>query len=307
MLQDNNRHVALSNVKGFINPIPKVQKSLTEHLTLPLVNRLKSQDKSINTIRGYEKTMERLLRHCHYKSPDLIKIDEVISFLVYLNEERKVNWRTMKTHVAAIRFYWREILEDTDFAGRVPYPKEKPSLPKILSRIELQSIFDGCANLKHRVLIRLIYSSGLRRCEVLNLKLSDIETQDGKCRIRINNSKGGKDRYTVLSPTVLVELREYFKIYRPKVFLFNGYQSGKPLSPGALRHALKNAVKKSGVIKPVNLHILRHCFATHAIEHGMHVKMLQQLMGHSSLETTLIYLQVSEVDLYKPFSPLDKW
>lgn len=295
------------NLKGFINPIPKVEKSFTNPITIPLVNRLKSEAKAHNTIRGYKATLERLMRYHGYMVPRDMNIDHITAFLVYLNESRKINWRTMKGHVAAIRYYWREILEISTIADRVPYPKEKPSLPKILSRQELQSIFDSCSNLKHRSILRLVYSSGLRRSEVLNLRIEDIESSDGKMRIRINNSKGGKDRYTVLSSESLAELREYYLAYRPKVFLYNGQTKGEKYSSAGLRHALKNAVIKSGVTKKVNFHVLRHCFATHAIEHGMHIKMLQGLMGHSDLRTTLIYLEVSEVSWYQPFSPLDKW
>lgn len=199
------------------------------------------------------------------------------------------------------------MLEDQDFADRIPYPKEQPSLPKILSREELTRLFDACPNTKHRVLFRLIYSSGLRRRDLINLKLSDLETKDGKCRIRINKGKGEKDRYTVLSKNVLSELRAYYTIYKPKVFLFNGRKKGMRISQAALRHALEGARKRSGISRPVNMHVLRHCFATHALEHGMSIKRLQILMGHSSLQTTLIYLQVSEVPLVEDFSPLDKW
>lgn len=110
-----------------------------------------------------------------------------------------------------------------------------------------------------------------------------------------------------MSPSVLVELRAYFKKYRPKVYLFNGRKKGLKISEGAIRHALENARKKSGIKREVTMHVLRHCFATHSLEHGMYIKRLQLLLGHSSLNTTLIYLQVSETPLVPDFSPLDKW
>ena len=234
-------------------------------------------------------------------------IDQVIDFICHLINVQQINWRTNKMYVAGLRYYWTEILEDDTFASRIPYPKEVPSLPKILSRKELRLLFNSCNNLKHRVIFRLIYSAGLRRSELLNLKIHDIETSDGKFRIRINNAKGNKDRYTVLSKIVHQELRVYFKKYQPKVYLFNGRKKGLRLSEGAIRHAMVDARKRSGITKEVSMHVLRHCFATHALEHGMHIKRLQQLLGHSTLQTTLIYLQVSEIPYNKDFSPLDKW
>lgn len=156
-------------------------------------------------------------------------------------------------------------------------------------------------------MFRLIYSSGLRRSELRYLKIQDIDTKDGKCRIRIVKGKGKKDRYTILSKNVLNELRAYYKKYRPKIYLFNGSKKGLKISEGAMRHALENARKRSGIRNEVTMHVLRHCFATHCLEHGMYIKRLQLLLGHSSLSTTLIYLQVSETPLVEDFSPLDIW
>ena len=147
-------------------------------------------------------------------------------------------------------------------------------------------------------MFRLIYSSGLRRSEMRHLKIHDIETKDGK---------GKKDRYTILSKKVLIELREYFLKYRPKVYLFNGRKKAYKISEGAMSHALEDARKRSGITREVTMHVLRHCFATHCLEHGMYIKRLQTLLGHSSLNTTLIYLQVSETPLVPDFSPLDVW
>lgn len=190
---------------------------------------------------------------------------------------------------------------------KIPYPKEEQDLPVILSRQELVKLFNACDNTKHRMMLMLCYSSGLRRNELLNLKIDDIITNDGKFRIRINRSKGNKDRYTVLSERLLPELRQYFKVSRPRVYLFNGRKKGEPMSAGGIRHALKMAVKKSGIKKDMNLHILRHCFASHCLEDGMNIRTLQELLGHASILTTMIYLHVSDIPLLKAFSPLDKW
>ena len=292
---------------GSVQPNPKVQNTDLLSITIPMVNRMKVEDKAEDTILAYARSIERLIRFHDFVHPKDLDIDEVLDFLVSLNEFKKINWRTNKMYVAGLRYYWKHMLNDQEFADNIPYPKEQPSLPKILSREELTTFFDSCKNDKHRVIFRLIYSSGLRRSELRHLKIHDIESKDGKCRIRIIKGKGNKDRYTVLSKSILIELRKYFIKYKPQVYLFNGLKKGQMISNGALSHALIAARKLSGITREVNMHVLRHCFATHSLEHGMNIKTLQRLMGHSSLQTTLIYLQVSETPLIPDFSPLDAW
>lgn len=243
----------------------------------------------------------------HNEDPKNLEIDQIIDFLYNLKDVQERNWRTVKIYVAGLRWYYQHMLNDAEMAFMIPYPKEEKTLPKIISREELTRLFDACANPKHRVMFRLMYSSGLRRCELTKLTPEDIDTKDGKCRVRVLNGKGHKDRYTVLSTKVLKELREYYLSCRPGHYLFNGQRKGQPMSNEGLRHALNAAVKKAGIRKEVNMHVLRHCFATHCIEHGMNIKTLQYLLGHSSVQTTMIYLHISEVPLEHAFSPLDKW
>lgn len=268
--------------------------------------RLKVSNRSDQTIRNYIRCLKGLMNY-HNALPDELDIDQIIDFLNDLHVEKECNWRTIKLYVAGLRWYYQHIANDEVMAMQIPYPKEKPSLPQILSREELTKLFDACLNTKHRVMLRLLYSSGLRRGELLNLKCEDIITKDGQCKIRINSGKGGKDRYTVLSRKVLPELRAYYLSCRPKHYLFNGRYKGHPMTSTGLRHALRSAVRRSGIKKEVNLHILRHCFATHCLEEGMNIKTLQYLLGHNSVKTTMVYLHVSEVPLVKAFSPLDKW
>jgi integrase/recombinase XerD len=278
----------------------------SERLLLSFERRLRVANRSEQTIHNYVRGVKALMEF-HCSLPDELEIDQVIDFLNDLQVEKERNWRTIKIYVAALRWYYQHMVNQIDLAMQIPYPKEKPSLPQILSREELSRLFDACLNAKHRVMFRLLYSSGLRRGEILRLTTDDLITKDGKSQIRINCSKGGKDRYTVLSGKVLVELRDYYLSFRPKKYLFNGRFKGDPMTPGALRHALKAAVKRAGINKEVNLHILRHCFASHALEEGMNLKTLQYLLGHSTVQTTMVYLHVSEVPLSKAFSPLDAW
>jgi len=268
--------------------------------------RLRVANRSEQTIRNYVRHVKGLINY-HSDVPENLDIEQVIDFLHYLRDDRERSWRTLKIYVAGIRWYYQHILQNEDMASQIPYPKEQKSLPDILSRDELGKLFSACRNEKHRVMFRLMYSSGLRRSEVLNLKPDNIDTKDGKRRILIRQGKGKKDRYTVLSEKVLEELRVYYRSFHPRVYLFNGRYKGEPMSTQALRHALGVALKRSGITKPVNMHVLRHCFATHAIEEGMHIKTLQYLLGHSSVKTTMVYLHISEVPLEKAFSPLDRW
>ena len=268
--------------------------------------RLVVANRSGQTVKSYMRAIEFLMDF-HDGAPSGLEIDQVIDYLHYLKEEKELKWRTLKIYVAGLRWYYQEIQLDEELAAQIPYPKEEKTLPKILSREELALLFEGCQNDKHRVMFRLMYSSGLRRSELRVLKPEDIDTKDGKRRIRINKGKGSKDRYTVLSEKVLPELRAYFTSCRPREYLFNGRHKGQPMSNEGLRHALNAAIKKSGLRKDINLHIFRHCFASHSLEEGMDIKTLQYLMGHSSVQTTMVYLHISETPLHGGFSPLDKW
>lgn len=176
-----------------------------------------------------------------------MEIDDVIDFIAHLVEEKHINWRTQKIYTAGLRFFWSEVRMEPEFAKLIPYHKEKPSLPSLMSRDGLAKLFDGCKNPKHRVMFRLLYSSGLRRCELFHLKICDVDTTDGKCRLKINNGKGGKDRYVPLSTTVRDELREYNKSARPVEYLFNGRHKGDPISESATRHAFNAAYNTSGI------------------------------------------------------------
>jgi len=268
--------------------------------------RLVASNHSDQTVNNYVRSVVYMSSYLS-KHPRDTSIEDITDYLYFQKHENTISWRTMKLYVAGLRWYYRHIEYNQSLAEKIPYPKEELHLPEILSREDLNRLFAGCYNQKHRVMLRLIYSSGLRRNELINLKLTDIITGDGKFKIRINNSKGKKDRYTVLSKRILTELREYYKNYNPIKYLFNGRIKGEPMSAGGLRHVLTKAIERSGLNKYVNIHLLRHCFASHALEDGISIKTLQSVLGHSSIKTTLIYLHVSDVPLFKAFSPLDNW
>ncbi len=267
--------------------------------------RLSVSNHSDQTIVNYLRSVEYLCKHTG-KHPQVTEIDEITDYLYQLQYHKFRAWRTIKIYVAGLRWYYANMLENEKLAFQIPYPKEEQDLPVVLSRKELFNLFSNCDNIKHKLMLSMLYSSGLRRNELLNLRIENIETNDGKFRIRINRSKGNKDRYTVLSKRLLPELRAYYQAYRPKDYLFNGRIKGHPMTASGLAHALKMSNKRSGV-KKINLHILRHCFASHALEDGMNLRTLQDILGHASIKTTMIYLHVSEVPLFKGFSPFDNW
>ena len=267
--------------------------------------RLAVSNHSDQTIVNYLRSVEYLCKHTG-KHPRDTEIDEIIDYLYQLQYHKFRAWRTIKVYVAGLRWYYTHILEQEKLAFQIPYPKEEKDLPVVLSRKGLFKLFSNCENIKHKLMLSMLYASGLRRNELLNLRIENIETNDGKFRIRINRSKGNKDRYTVLSEKLLPELRAYYQAFKPKDYLFNGQIKGKPMTASGLAHALKMANKKSGV-KKINLHILRHCFASHALEDGMNLRTLQDILGHASIKTTMIYLHVSDVPLFKGFSPFDNW
>jgi len=277
-------------------------EGLPEELTR-FTKRVEVMYSSFSTVKIYRRALRDVSLY-HGCLADGLEVDEILDYLHHL-KEKGCSWSKIKLDVAALKYYYRHVLHDENRASSIPYPKEVKSLPKILSRSELLRLFNGASNPKHRLIMRLIYGSGLRRSELINLRIEDVETDDGKCRLKINKSKGSKDRYTVLSTKVLTELRQYYKANRPKTYLFNGQKKGYPISAGLLRHIIQQAKTRSGIVKDVNLHILRHCFASHALEDGMNIRQLQQILGHTSIQTTMIYLHVSEVPLMGSFSPLD--
>lgn len=281
----------ISKVAG----LPELLSSFTKRVSISYASK--------STIATYRRAVRdiSLFWGC---LPTQIETDQILDYLHFL-KDKGLSWSKIKLDVAALKYFYRQMADDEPTASSIPYPKTEKSLPLVLSREELIRLFDAAPNPKHRLILRLVYGSGLRRNELIYLRIQDIETGDGKCRIRINKSKGGKDRYTVLSKKVLQELRAYYRACRPKEYLFNGQGKGTPMSRELLRYIMQGALKKSGIKKPVSLHTLRHSFASHALEQGMNLRSLQQLLGHSSIQTTMIYLHVSEVPLKGTFSPLD--
>ena len=242
---------------------------------------------------------------CHFKKPpDQLNEDDVKSFLLSIVHERKLSQSTLKINYSALRFLYETTLGKGWIIDRIPYPKTTKSLPRVLSKGEIQNIFDAAATLKQRTMLMVTYSAGLRVRETARLKITDIDSK--RMMIRVDQGKGNKDRYTLLSPVALEILREYWKEYRPKEWLFP--KDTNPLEhipAGTVSTAFMRAKREANLRKPATCHTLRHSFATHLLEAGVDLHTIQVLLGHSSIRTTTIYLHVSKKNLAKIVSPLD--
>lgn len=236
--------------------------------------------------------------------PDQLGEDDIYAYLLHLKNERHLSRETIRNHLQGIRFVFRKIYKRIDIIQDIPYPKQTKRLPVILSSADLRLLFRNANSLKHRMVLKIAYSGGLRRNEISRLKLVDIDTKNNL--IRIENSKGNKDRYTLLAKSLIPELREYFKRYKPEKYLFNGRIKGFPYSEEGLRWTFDQAVKSAGIQKQVSLHSLRHAFASHLLAMGTDLFTIQKLLGHDDIRTTMVYLQVNHpASKQSLISPLD--
>jgi integrase/recombinase XerD len=229
--------------------------------------------------------------------------DEIRDFLYYLLKDKKLSTGTVNVYNGALKFLYEVTLQRDWSTKNLPRLKHYRKLPAILSQQEVKSIFDATENLKHKCILMTVYSSGLRVSEVAKLKVTDIDSKN--MQIFIREGKGKKDRYTLLSQTNLEILREYWKKYRPLDWLFDGHKKGTHLTVRAIQLILKDSKNKAGIKKNISVHTLRHCFATHLLEADTNLYHIKQLMGHSCMQTTTMYLHLMRMDVLKVKSPLD--
>lgn len=236
------------------------------------------------------------------KSPSEIRDEDIKNYLVYLSEEKGSATSTLNSAINALKFYYGNVLKKK-FIYEVKRPRKDKKLPVILSKEEVVKILSSVDNIKHKTILVLVYSAGLRVGEVVKLKPEDIDSK--RMLIHIKGSKGRKDRYTLLSEMALQILREYWRKYRPEKWLFGGAKEGRYLSIRSVDKIFRNACEKAGIKKDVSVHTLRHSFATHLLEGGTDLRYIQELLGHAHSKTTEIYTHVSTKSLGKITSPLD--
>jgi len=278
-------------------------KNLDKSIILKsLEKELKLKGFSSKTKKSYISHMRRYLEYTGSEDLAFEKIS-IENYLLYLLDEKQVSHSYVNQAVSAIKFYLSNIEKKKMIDLNIPRPKQEKKLPEVLSQNEVIKILNALTNIKHRAILFLVYSAGLRVGEVVRLKIQDIDSD--RMLIRIEHGKGAKDRYSVLSDVALSELRAYAKEYKPETWLFPGDKEDRFLTERTVQRVFENARIKAGVKKQVSVHSLRHSFATHLLEGGVDLRYIQELLGHQSSKTTEIYTHVTQSSIRNIRSPLD--
>ncbi len=266
-----------------------------------MICELELHRKSPRTIAAYVTAVAQLARH-YGRSPDEIALEAVRDFVHHLIVERKLAFSSCNQKLAGIRFFYREVLGQKEFDLRVP-GKRSGKLPEPLARGEIERLLKAPPNAKHRVLLMTCYATGVRASELVHLRVEDIHSE--RMQIHVRQGKGAKDRYTLLSPRLLDQLRAYWRTYRPQPWLFLGHDRSGPLPVATAQKIYYSAKRRAGIQRGHGIHTLRHSFATHLMETDVDLPTLQRLLGHTSLATTAKYLHVTNKHLRGVRSPLD--
>jgi len=255
------------------------------------------------TCSAYLGWVRRLVRFCRVV-PDQLTTVHVRAFLLYLTQERKLSFSTFNQALNAARFFFLEVLKRPFVVEGLRYQKAPRRLPVVMNDEEVSRLLAAAASLRDRALFETGYATGMRVGEVTRLLITDLDS--GRMAIRVDQGKGRKDRYVMLSPSLLETLRAYWRESKPKVFLFPGVGGKKPLCISAAQKAFGRARLQAGIKKPVSFHTLRHSFATHLVESGTSLRTIQALLGHRSLQTTERYTHLAQNYLHQTTSPLDR-
>ncbi len=279
---------------------------MTHSQTL-LLEELERRNYSQTTTRSYLRAVEDLSRHFNRPAEEL-RPEHIREYQAYLFRERHLSANSVNQRVGALRFFFNKALKRNWSVEETPYPRKPHQLPMILSREEVARLLECALTPFHRTILMTLYATGLRRAELANLKLSDIDSQ--RMVIRVQGGKGRQDRDVMLSPKLLGVLRQHYRSLRqkPATWLFPGgtyHSADRPIDPKVVWHACREAAKRAGLGKQLHPHTLRHCFATHLLEAGADLRTIQLLLGHRDLKETSIYLHLSSRHLHATASPLD--
>jgi site-specific recombinase XerD len=291
------KYVEVKQHEDWLSALPTTLQSVFMQYT----DTLMLQKYSWNTIKNYRGALKEYCEAFENKTPDDILPTEAKN---WLTQKVKEGWgeAVLVTMLCALRFYYVKMQGRKDWEFHLPFPRRAETLPNILSQREVKGIFDAIDNLKHKTMLLMGYAAGLRVSEVVNLKLKDIDSD--RMVISIKGAKGKKDRCVMLSQVLLETLRDYYKAYKPKEWLFEG-QSYDCYSTRSVQKIFQNAKEKASIKKEVSFHALRHSFATHLHEAGTDIRIIQELLGHNSSKTTERYTHVSNRTIQKVQSPLD--
>lgn len=273
----------------------KVTDQMREDLQLRGITE-KTQNMYLREVENFVKYFNR--------PPEDLGEEELREYLLYLLKDRHLSQGTFRFYVAGLKFFYRTTLKREEVVANIQYPKRKKILPVVLDLSEVEALFSVTENIKHKAILMITYSAGLRISETSRLKVTDIDSK--RMMVRVEQGKRNKDRYTLLSQTALECLRQYWRKYRPKEWLFEGQKEGTHIGLTSIQKIFVTAKKRAGITKQVSVHSLRHAFATHLIEAGTSLHHVQLLLGHRSPTTTTVYLHVSKLNLSQVISPLDK-
>jgi integrase/recombinase XerD len=267
-----------------------------------MINAMQLRNFSENTQKLYVTAIKQLASY-YKRSPANITEQEAQNYILYLAKEKNLSWSSCNVAVSSIRFFYKSILKKTQENFYLPLSKKEQHLPDILTRDEIKTLLAVTKNHKHHAIFMTAYSAGLRVSEIAHLTISDIDSQSSVICVR--QGKGKKDRYVPLSTRLLNELRQYWKLYRPSHWLFPGRDTLQPITRHAVTDAFNKAKINANITKNVSVHSLRHSFATHLLEAGTDIINIKQLLGHSSISSTLRYTRISKQLVSSIASPLD--
>ena len=279
----------------------KEQVASSSNIPPEYINKLEIGRYSKSTAQSYIANFKRFLDYFNTNDPMSLDENHIQEYLAHYSKQGYSN-SSLNLTINAIKFYYEKVQRMPSRFYKIKCVKKTQKLPKVLSPGDIKKMLDVTSNLKHKVIISLLYSAGLRLGELINLKIADIDSE--RMTIRINQSKGAKDRITILSIEMLKLLREYYLEYRPKIYLLEGYNAARYTASSASR-VVNKAGEVAGLINKVTPHMLRHSFATHLLENGTDLRYIQQLLGHNDSRTTEIYTHVAVKEVLRIKSPLD--
>lgn len=302
---DNSHYRKLFQLQPKYFSLKSVRKISSENKKAlqQFIDQLHLKGYSKNTIKTYTNEFLQLLKTLKNTPVNNLDAEKIRSYFLYCIKSLQKSESIIHSRINAVKFYFEQVLGREKVFYNIPRPKKPSTLPKALSTQDIKKMFSTIKNKKHQLLMKLCYGMGLRVSEVVNLKLSDIDSS--RMQVHIQQAKGKKDRYAILPESVVDDLRNYCKIYQPKDYLFEGQNGGK-YSTRSVQQVFKNAMKKAKINKKVGVHSLRHSYATHLIEQGTDIRFVQELLGHNKISTTMAYTQLTDPIKRKIKSPLDQ-
>jgi integrase/recombinase XerD len=310
---NENRVKCKLPLKELIEPKPDRNDQLNNSKIFEVNKHVIPSLKQLLILKGYSSSTHRtyinevsiFLQTIKNNSADGFTTTKLKAYLQYCFEKLKLSENTLHSRINALKFYYEQVLKNEKLFWEIPRPKKHLQLPKVLSETDLKKLFDAAINLKHKAILFVAYSAGLRVSEIINLRLQDIDRE--RQQLFIYCSKGKKDRYVRLSPMVLDVLEQYYRLskVKPTNYVFEGIEKGKPYTIRSAQQIFADCKNKAGLIKSLSFHSLRHSFATHVLEKGVDIRFIKEILGHFDIKTTERYLHIRRDVIINIESPID--